>query len=59
MDTPDKPDSFFGRRRRVLGADGGDPMTMPPARGVLGVDKEEREDDDTGASILRGIVSRG
>jgi hypothetical protein len=34
-------------------------MTMPPVRGVLGVDKEEREDDDTGASILRGIVSRG
>jgi hypothetical protein len=34
-------------------------MMMPPARGVLGVDKEEREGDDTGASILRGIVSRG
>jgi hypothetical protein len=59
MDMPDKPDSFFGRRRRVLSADGGNPMTMPPARGVLGVDKEEREDDDTGASILCGIVSRG
>jgi hypothetical protein len=58
MDMLDKPDSFFGRRRRV-GADGGDPMIMPPACGVLGVDKEEREDEDTGASILRGIVSRG
>jgi hypothetical protein len=58
MDMLDKPDSFFRRRRRV-GSDGGDPMTMPPALGVLDVDKEEREDDDTGASILRGIVSRG
>jgi hypothetical protein len=30
-------------------------MTMPPPpRGVLGVDEDGREDDDTGASILRG-----
>jgi hypothetical protein len=38
---------------------------MPPAREVLGVDEDEREDDDAGPSILRGsqcrcgIVSRG
>jgi hypothetical protein len=60
------PGSFFGKRRWV-GTDGGDPMTMPPPpRGVLGVDEDDREDDDTGASILHGsqscrcgIVSRG
>jgi hypothetical protein len=65
LDAP-SPSSFFGRRRRV-GADDGDPMTTtPPPRGVLGVDEEDREDDDTGASVLhgsqcyrRGIVSRG
>jgi hypothetical protein len=33
-------------------------MTMPPARGVLGVDEDECEDNDTGASILRGIQFR-
>jgi hypothetical protein len=33
LDAPDEPTSFFGRRKRVLGADGGDPMTMLPARG--------------------------
>jgi hypothetical protein len=44
-----------------VGADGGIPMTMPE----LGVDDDEREEDDTGPSILRGsqchigIVSRG
>jgi hypothetical protein len=38
-----------------VGADDGDPMmTQPPPRGVLGVDEEDREDDDTEASILRG-----
>jgi hypothetical protein len=44
-----------GDRRRVQGAaiNGGDPMTMLPARRVLGVDEEDRV-DDTGASILRG-----
>jgi hypothetical protein len=40
-------------------ADGGDPMTTPPLRGVLDVDEVDREDDDTGLSILLGIVSRG
>jgi hypothetical protein len=41
-------------------------MTTPLPRGFLGVDEEYREDDDTGASILRGsqccrcgIVSHG
>jgi hypothetical protein len=54
------------RRRRQVDADGGDPMTPPPLRGVLDVDEDDREDDDTGLSILRGsqcyrrgIVSRG
>jgi hypothetical protein len=28
-------------------------MTMPLARGVLGIDEEDRDNDDTGASILR------
>jgi hypothetical protein len=37
----------------VLGAGGGDLMTMSP--GILGVDEEDHDDDDTGASILRGI----
>jgi hypothetical protein len=60
LDAPDDPGSFFGRRGRV-GADGGDPMTMP----LPGVDEDEREEDDTGPSILCdsqcriGIVSRG
>jgi hypothetical protein len=59
LDAPDEPDSFFGRRSRVLGAaDGGDPMTMPPAREVLGVDEDECEDDDAGSSILRGSQCR-
>jgi hypothetical protein len=64
LDTP-SPGSFFGRRRRV-GANDGDPMTMsPPPHGVLGADEEDREDDDAGPSILHnnqcrcGIVSRG
>jgi hypothetical protein len=69
LDAPDEPASF-GRRRRVLCAavDGarGEPMTMPQARCVLGVDEEER-DDDARLSIPRdvqrhgtcGIVSRG
>jgi hypothetical protein len=35
-----------------LGAGGGNTMKMPP--GVLSVDEEDRDDDDTGASILRG-----
>jgi hypothetical protein len=46
--------------------DGGDPMTSPPWRGVLGIDEDDHEDDDTGPSILCGsqcchcgIVSRG
>jgi hypothetical protein len=49
----------------VLGAVGSDPMTMPPARRVLGVNEEECEDEDAGPSILRGsqcrigIMSRG
>jgi hypothetical protein len=40
---------------------GGDPMTMPQR----GINKDEREEEDTGPSILRGsqcrigIVSRG
>jgi hypothetical protein len=67
LDASDEPASFFGRRRRVLGAaiDGGEPMTMLLACGVLGVVEEERDDDNTGASILCGfqchcgIVSRG
>jgi hypothetical protein len=56
LGAPDEPASFFEQRRRVLGAaiDGGDPMMMPPMRAVLGVDEEDRNDDDTGASILRG-----
>jgi hypothetical protein len=60
LDASDDPGSFFGRRRRV-GADGGVPMTMP----LLGIDDDEREEDDTGPSILHGsqcrvgIVSRG
>jgi hypothetical protein len=33
-----------------VGADGGDPMTMP----LRGVDEGGREEDDTGPSILRG-----
>jgi hypothetical protein len=64
LDAP-SPGSFFGRRIRV-GADDGDPMTiLQSPRGVLGIDEQDREDDDTGASILRGsqcrcsIVSRG
>jgi hypothetical protein len=63
LDAPDDPGSFFGWRRRV-DTDGGSAMMMP-LRGVLGVDKDEREDNDTGPSILRGsqcrcgIVSRG
>jgi hypothetical protein len=65
LDTSDEPGSFLGRRSRVLGAAGGDPMAMLPARGVLGVDEEEYEDDDDGSSILHdskfciGIVSHG
>jgi hypothetical protein len=51
LDTSDEPASFFGRRRRVVGVGGGDPMMMPP--GVLGVDEEDH-DNDIGASILRG-----
>jgi hypothetical protein len=56
LDTP-SPGSFFGRRRRV-GADDGNPMTPPPPHGVLGADEEDREDDDTGESILRGNQCR-
>jgi hypothetical protein len=38
-----------------VGTDGADPMTtLPPPRGVLGVDEDDREDDDTRAPILRG-----
>jgi hypothetical protein len=59
LDAPDEPGSFFGQRSRVLGtADGGDLMTMPPSRGVLGSDKDEREDDDAGLSIMRGSQCR-
>jgi hypothetical protein len=29
-------------------------MMMPLTRAVLGVDEEDRDDDDTGASIMRG-----
>jgi hypothetical protein len=54
LDAPDEPDSF-GRRRLVLGADGGNPMMMPLALGVLGIDEEECEDDDIGPSILCNI----
>jgi hypothetical protein len=49
----------------MVGTDGGDPMMTPPWRGVLDVDKDDREDDDAVPSILRGsqcrcgIVSRG
>jgi hypothetical protein len=49
------PGFFLGRRSRVLGAVCGDPMAMPPACGVLGVDEEECEDDDNRPSILRSI----
>jgi hypothetical protein len=51
LNAPDEPDSF-GRRRLVLGTDGGNPMMMPLALGVLGIDEEKHEDDDTGPSIL-------
>jgi hypothetical protein len=60
LDAPDDPGSFFGWRRRV-DTNGGDPMTMPQR----GINKDEREEEDTGPSILRGsqccigIVSRG
>jgi hypothetical protein len=46
---------FFGRRSRVLGVVGGNLMAMPAAHGVLAIDEEEREDDDDGPSIQRGI----
>jgi hypothetical protein len=49
LEAPNDPGSFFGRRRRV-GANGSVPMTMPK----LNMDDDEREEDDTGPSILRG-----
>jgi hypothetical protein len=60
LDVLDDPGSFFRRRRRV-GTDGGDLMTML----LHGVDEDEREEGDAGPSILRGsqgrigIVTRG
>jgi hypothetical protein len=33
-------------------------MTMPPTRGVLDVNKEDYDDEDVGASILRGNQCR-
>jgi hypothetical protein len=61
LDVPDEPASF-GRRRQVLRAtvEGacGSPMTMPPVvRGVLGVDEEERDEEDVTLSIRRSAVS--
>jgi hypothetical protein len=51
LDAPDGAASFFGQRRQVLhtAVEGGEPMMMPPARGVLGVDEEERGDEDAGS----------
>jgi hypothetical protein len=48
LDALDELASFFDRRRQVLRAavEGGEPMMMPPARGVLGVDEEEHSDED-------------
>jgi hypothetical protein len=38
--------------------DGGKKMTMPPARGVLGINEEERDDNNIGASMLCGAQCR-
>jgi hypothetical protein len=57
LHAPDDPGSFFGRRKRVLGAIGGDPMVMPLACGFLGIDEEDHEKDDA-PSILRSIQCR-
>jgi hypothetical protein len=53
LEASDDTGSFFGQRSRV-GADGGVPMTMLE----LGVDDNDREDNDTRPSILRGIQCR-
>jgi hypothetical protein len=60
LDASNEPTSFFRWRRQVLGTtiDGGDPMTMPPTCGVLDVNKEDHDDDNVGASILRGTQCR-